>query len=130
MKRWKIVFLGIWVLALPLTSFAATAPPDRDLNQQQPQEGVGGDEGKGGGSVTLGSLSGEVVGVDPQTGRIEIRTPEGKINRFNVEGDAKGQLSTLQKGDQVDLVMDLRAIEILPRTGEGASVQRAQPTLP
>lgn len=99
--------------------------PARDLYTQQPQWETDSEIGKGAGSVRTGRVTGEVVGIDKKTGLIEVRTEEGTINRLSVEGDARKQLRRVKKGDRVDLVMALRAVEILPREAE-----RAQPTLP
>lgn len=116
----------------PITSHGQMTQPDpqqseRDLNQQQPPSDLEFEEGKGaapGGGVTLtqGKLSGEVVSINQQTGTIEIKTEEGVTNRFMVEEGAKGQLNQIKKGDQVDLVMTLRAT---PQQGtQGGSMEQ------
>lgn len=121
--------IGMLILTGPMASFAQTRPPDqqgspgRDLNQQQPGSAPQADDpmDQGGGTQgspmlpTKGKVSGEVLNVDPPTGLIEIRTDEGLINIFTVEGDAKQQLDQVKKGDQVDLIVTLNAVEVNPQ---------------
>lgn len=145
MKKIFVLFgflIGISVLAGPMMSIAQMEQPDqqqgqpgRDLNQQQPDPGMGSqqpdqgmepDEGMGGtqGSPmipTRGTVSGEVMNVDPPTGLIEIRTDEGLVNIFTVEGEAKEQLNQVQRGDQVDLVVVLNAVELIPQETPGGT---------
>ena len=128
MKKIFFVLLGVFFFGMlafmgPTTAAAQMSEPDqrqpnlgRDLNQQQPESGYEEqEEGRGaapsnmGVTLTKGKLSGEVVNIDKQTGRIEIKTKEGVINSFNVDENTKSQLGNLKKGDQVDLVMVLRA---------------------
>ncbi|NKE71697.1 hypothetical protein [Candidatus Manganitrophus noduliformans] len=87
------------------------------------EEGRGAAPGGGSGVIlSEGRLSGEVVNINPQTGMIEIQTEEGVTNRFTVEEEAKEQLNQIKKGDQVDLVMVLRAT---PQQGtQGGSPQQ------
>lgn len=122
-------FIGMFVLAGPMTSFAQMEQGHRDLNRQQPDpgmesqqppSGLESEEDRGGLPEspmipTKGKVSGEVIDVDPPTGMIEIRTDEGLVNTFTVEGDAKDQLDQVKKGDQVDLVVVLNAVELIPQ---------------
>ncbi|WDT69276.1 MAG: hypothetical protein MPW14_18630 [Candidatus Manganitrophus sp.] len=135
MKKGFFVLFGLLIGMLvmgPITSHGQMTQPDqqqseRDLNQQQPPSDLEFEEGRGaapGGGVTLtqGKLSGEVVSINQQTGTIEIKTEEGVTNRFMVEEGAKGQLNQIKKGDQVDLVMTLRAT---PQQGtQGGSMEQ------
>ncbi|WDT74501.1 MAG: hypothetical protein MPW16_14710 [Candidatus Manganitrophus sp.] len=135
MKKGFFVLFGLLIGMLvmgPITSHGQMTQPDpqqseRDLNQQQPPSDPEFEEGRGaapGGGVTLtqGKLSGEVVSINQQTGTIEIKTEEGVTNRFMVEEGAKGQLNQIKKGDQVDLVMTLRAT---PQQGtQGGSMEQ------
>lgn len=139
MKKGFFVLFGLLIGMLvmgPIASHGQMTQPDpqqseRDLNQQQPssdlefEEGRGAAPGGGSGSGVIlseGRLSGEVVNINPQTGMIEIQTEEGVTNRFTVEEEAKEQLNQIKKGDQVDLVMVLRAT---PQQGtQGGSPQQ------
>lgn len=135
MKKGFFVLFGLLIGMLvmgPITSHGQMTQPDPqqsegDLNQQQPPSDLEFEEGRGaapGGGVTLtqGKLSGEVVSINQQTGTIEIKTEEGVTNRFMVEEGAKGQLNQIKKGDQVDLVMTLRAT---PQQGtQGGSMEQ------
>lgn len=149
MKKTFFVLIGFLIGALvligPMTSVAQIAPPDqsqgdpgRDLNQQQPDPGMGSqqpdqgmepDEGMGGGTQgtpmtpTKGRVSGEVMNVDPPSGLIEIRTDEGLVNIFTVEGDAKEQLNLVERGDQVDLIVTLNAVELTPQEQDRSTQQ-------
>ena len=130
-------FIGIFVFLGSMTSFAQMAQPDqqegqpgRDLNQQQPGPGPQSDEGMGTAPEeskmipTRGKVSGEVIDVDPPTGLIEIRTDQGLTNIFTVEGDAKKQLDQVKKGDQVDLVVVLNAVEVTPQGLPGGPTEQ------
>lgn len=135
MKKGFFVLFGLLIGMLvmgPIASHGQMTQPDpqqseRDLNQQQPSSDLEFEEGRGaapGGGVTLtqGKLSGEVVSINQQTGTIEIKTEEGVTNRFKVEEGAKSQLNQIKKGDQVDLVMTLRAT---PQQGaQGGSMEQ------
>lgn len=136
MKKGFFVLFGLLIGMLvmgPIASHGQTTEPDpqqseRDLNQQQPssdlefEEGRGAAPGGGGVTLTQGKLSGEVVSINQQTGTIEIKTEEGVTNRFTVGEGAKSQLNQIKKGDQVDLVMTLRAT---PQQGtQGGSMEQ------
>lgn len=139
MKKGFFILFGLWIGMLvmgPIASHGQMTQPDpqaseRDLNQQQPSQqqpssDLEFEEGRGaapGGGVTLtqGKLSGEVVSINQQSGTIEIKTEEGVTHRFTVEERAKSQLHQIKKGDQVDLVMTLRAT---PQQGtQGGSME-------
>jgi translation initiation factor IF-1 len=144
MKKLFYVFIGffitMFVLMGPMMSFAQREQghPGRDLNQQQPDPGMGSqqppsemesEEGRGGTEPiplipTKGKVSGEVLNVDPSTGLIEIRTEEGLVNTFTVEGEAKEQLSQIEEGDRVDLEVTLNVVELIPQE-EGRSTPPA-----
>ena len=51
------------------------------------------------------AIKGEVVSVDPNTGMVEVMSPEGKTIMLNA-GDQIEDLKTLQKGDQVMIEYD------------------------
>ncbi|MGD8343646.1 MAG: hypothetical protein PVH53_08635 [Desulfobacterales bacterium] len=51
------------------------------------------------------ALKGEVVSVDPNTGMLEVMSPEGKTIMLNA-GEQIEDLKTLQKGDQVMIEYD------------------------
>ena len=136
MKKGFFVLFGLSIGMLvmgPIASHGQMTQPDpqqseRDLNQQQPSSDLEFEEGRGsapggGGGVTLtqGKLSGEVVSINQETGTIEIKTEEGVTNRFKVEEGAKSQLNQIKKGDQIDLVMTLRAT---PQQGTGGSMEQ------
>jgi hypothetical protein len=124
-------FITMFVLMGAMTSFAQMeqGDPGRDLNQQQPDPGMGSqqppsemesEEGMGGTEPiplipTKGKISGEVLNVDPPTGLIEIRTEEGLVNTFTVEGDARELLSQVEKGDRVNLEVILNVVELTPQ---------------
>jgi len=143
MKKTFFVFIGFLIGALflmtPMTSMAEMEQghPGRDLNQQQPDPplesqqpptGMESEEGMGGAEgmpmiPTKGRVSGEVLNVDPPTGLIEIRTAEGLVNIFTVEEDAKGQLSQLERGDQVDLEVVLNVVGLTPQEQDRSTQQ-------
>ena len=51
------------------------------------------------------AIKGEVVSVDPNTGMLEVMSPEGKTIMLNAGQQIEG-LKTLQKGDQVMIEYD------------------------
>ncbi|MBW2432809.1 MAG: hypothetical protein JRF36_04350 [Deltaproteobacteria bacterium] len=51
------------------------------------------------------AIKGEVVSVDPNTGMLEVMSPEGKTIMLNA-GEQIEDLKTLQKGDQVMIEYD------------------------
>jgi hypothetical protein len=51
------------------------------------------------------AIKGEVVSVDPNTGMLEVMSPEGKTIMLNA-GPQIEDLKTLQKGDQVMIEYD------------------------
>ena len=51
------------------------------------------------------AIKGEVVSVDPNTGMLEVISPEGKTIMLNAGPQVK-DLKTLQKGDQVMIQYD------------------------
>ena len=51
------------------------------------------------------AIKGEVVSVDPNTGMLEVMSPEGKTIMLNA-GPQIEDLKTLQKGDQVMIQYD------------------------
>jgi hypothetical protein len=51
------------------------------------------------------AIKGEVVSVDPNTGMLEVKNPEGKTIMLNA-GPQIYDLKTLQKGDQVMIQYD------------------------
>lgn len=132
-------FIGMLVLMGPIPSIAQMAQPDerqgqpgRDLNQQQPQrppselepEEERGLSPEGSEMIpTKGKVSGEVLNVDPPTGLIEIRTDEGLVNIFTVEGEAKRDLAQIKKGDHVDLMVVLNAVEVTPQSTPGGPTE-------
>jgi uncharacterized protein YuzE len=52
-----------------------------------------------------GAIKGEVVSVDPNSGMLEVMSPEGKTIMLNA-GEQAEDLKTLQKGDQVMIEYD------------------------
>ena len=52
-----------------------------------------------------GAIKGEVVSVDPNSGMLEVMSPEGKTIMLNA-GEQIEDLKTLQKGDQVMIQYD------------------------
>lgn len=129
-----LFFVGMLVVAGPATSHAQMTPDEqqggRDLNQQQPGPGMESqrpgtepqEETAPGGTPmipTRGTVSGEVLDIDPTTGLIAIRTPEGMVNIFTVEEQARGQLGQIQEGDRVELVVVLNAVEVTPQAQGG-----------
>ena len=52
-----------------------------------------------------GAIKGEVVSVDPNSGMLEVMSPEGKTIMLNA-GQKIEDLKTLQKGDQVMIEYD------------------------
>jgi hypothetical protein len=52
-----------------------------------------------------GTIKGEVVSVDPNSGMLEVMSPEGKTIMLNAGQQIEG-LKTLQKGDQVMIEYD------------------------
>ncbi len=52
-----------------------------------------------------GAIKGEVVSVDPNSGMLEVMSPEGKTIMLNA-GEQIEELKTLQKGDQVMIQYD------------------------
>lgn len=52
-----------------------------------------------------GAIKGEVVSVDPNSGMLEVMSPEGKTVMLNA-GEQIEDLKTLQKGDQVMIEYD------------------------
>ena len=53
----------------------------------------------------VGAIKGEVVSVDPNSGMLEVMSPEGKTIMLNA-GQKIEDLKTLQKGDQVMIEYD------------------------
>ena len=51
------------------------------------------------------TINGEVVSVDPNSGMLEVMSPEGKTIMLNA-GEQIEDLKTLQKGDQVMIEYD------------------------
>ena len=51
------------------------------------------------------AIKGEVVSVDPNSGMLEVMSPEGKTIMLNA-GEQIEDLKTLQKGDQVMIEYD------------------------
>lgn len=51
------------------------------------------------------AMKGEVVSVDPNTGMIEVMSPDGKTTMLNA-GEQIEDLKTLQKGDKVMILYD------------------------
>ena len=51
------------------------------------------------------AIKGEVVSVDPNTGMLEVMSPEGKTIMLNAGPEIEG-LKNLQKGDQVMIQYD------------------------
>ena len=52
-----------------------------------------------------GAIKGEVVSVDPNSGMLEVMSPQGKTIMLNA-GQQIEHLKTLQKGDQVMIEYD------------------------
>jgi len=146
MKRSFDIFSGLCSLmilgALALPASAADTSSKKPQNQSQSQQGqmqgqsgpdllvieVIPDTGMGaapnaGGAVILtkGKLTGEVVNVDKQKGTIDIKNEKGIVNSFNLEGPAKNQLDHFKKGDKVDLVLNLQAVDVSPQGQGGTS---------
>lgn len=88
-------------------------------------KGAGPNDQQGAMTLTKGKLAGEVVNIDKQAGTIDIKTEKGAVNSFNVEGQAKQQMEGFKKGDKVNMVLVLRAIEITPQ-GQGGMTQDQQ----
>src|SRR3569832_502490 len=146
MKRSFDIFSGLCSLmilgALALPASAADTSSKKPQNQSQSQQGqmqgqsgpdlmvieVITDTGMGeapnaGGAVILtkGKLTGEVVNVDKQKGTFDIKNEKGIVNSFNLEGPAKNQLDHFKKGDKVDLVLNLQAVDVSPQGQGGTS---------
>lgn len=85
-------------------------------------KGAGSSDPQGAMTLTKGKLTGEVVNINKQAGTIDIKTEKGAVNSFNVEGQAKQQMEGFKKGDKVNMVLVLRAIEITPQ-GQGGMTQ-------
>lgn len=142
MKKIFLALLGLMMIGLfapagPIPTVAQMAQPDeqqgqpgRDLNQQQPdpgmeseKPGMESEEGPAPGGTpmtpTRGTVSGEVLDIDPATGLIAVRTPEGMVNIFTVEEGARGRLDQIEEGDQIDLVVVLNAVEVTPQEEGG-----------
>lgn len=135
MKKIFLALLGLMMIGLfapagPIPTVAQMAEPDeqqgqpgRDLNQQQPDPGMESEEGPAPGGTpmtpTRGTVSGEVLDIDPATGLIAVRTPEGMVNIFTVEEGARGRLDQIEEGDQIDLVVVLNAVEVTPQEEGG-----------
>lgn len=115
MKKYFFAFIGFFLLGMlvsagPTTSYAQTTQSDPHQGLESQQPGMGGSpEMREGVTLSEGRISGEVVSIDQEEGVIEIQTEQGVVNRFTVEGEAKEQLGQIEQGDQVDLVMVLRA---------------------
>ncbi|MCG3115444.1 MAG: hypothetical protein LLH30_07155 [Candidatus Manganitrophus sp. SA1] len=97
-------------------------PPDLLVIEIIPLDigkGAGPSDPQGAMTLTKGKLTGEVVNIDKQAGTIDIKTEKGAVNSFNVEGQAKQQMEGFKKGDKVNMVLVLRAIEITPQGQRG-----------
>jgi hypothetical protein len=119
------LFAITFILVMALTVLAEVQQPG--LEKRGAQGDMGGTPPPGasttpGGEMTQGTISGEVVHVDPRAGVIEILSDEGQTQTFKVAEDAKKQLSKIKKGDHVNLNWVLRAVDIRP-TGRGGAQQ-------
>lgn len=64
-----------------------------------------------------GTLTGEVVGVNPSDGTIEIKMVDGGVSRIKVEDKIKGQLKEIKKGDQIEAKITIHAMELTQKPG-------------
>ncbi len=62
-----------------------------------------------------GKLTGEVVGVNPSEGTLELKTVEGGITKLKVEDKIKEQLKEIKKGDQIEAKIMIHATSIAPK---------------
>lgn len=62
-----------------------------------------------------GKLTGEVVGVNPSEGTLELKTVEGGITKLKVEDKIKDQLKDIEKGDQIEAKIMIHATAITPK---------------
>lgn len=62
-----------------------------------------------------GKLTGEVVGVNPSEGTLELKTVEGGITKLKVEDKIKDQLKDIKKGDQIEAKIMIHATAIAPK---------------
>ena len=59
-----------------------------------------------------GKLTGQVVGVNPSEGTLEIKTVDGGVSKIKVEDNIKGQLKEIKKGDHIEAKITIRAMEL------------------
>ena len=138
-KRYLFAFGSLFaVTVLLVTTLTALAQMQQPGQQDQGagQEGTltppGGTPvpgGVAGSEMMRGAVSGEVVNIDRRGGVIEILSDQGQPRTFKVAGDAKKQLSKIQKGDHVNLSLVLRAIDIRSTGKGGAQQGRSQEPL-
>lgn len=62
-----------------------------------------------------GKLTGEVVGVNPSEGTLELKTVEGGITRLKVDDKIKDQLKDVKKGDKIEARIMIHATAIAPK---------------
>lgn len=113
MKRYlsafATLFTAIFFTVMALTALAGTAVPGGATH-----ENSAGPEGANGEKAQGGLVSGEVVDLDQNEGRIAILGDKGQTYSFKVADEAKKQLSRVKKGDRVNLNLVFRAIDIRP----------------
>lgn len=134
-KKYFRAFASLFAVALILVmALAALAEVEQPgMEKRGAQSDMGGTPppgtrmtpggGMAGSEMTRGTISGEVVNIDPRAGVIEIVSDQGQTQTFKVAEGAKKQLSKIKKGDHVNLNLVLRAVDIRT-TGKGGGAQQ------
>jgi|GEM_PF-5482888 len=119
MKRWITAGFALFILSGLAygADQGAVSPPSGQKQMETDQEVA-----KRSDQVTPlnrsdGDLVGEVVGVNPSEGTLEIQTAGGGVSKIKVEDNIKDQLKDIKKGDHVDAKITLRATALNKKQG-------------
>ena len=119
MKRW--IMAGFVLLILSGFSYGAdqgaVSPPSGQKQMETDREVAKRSDKVTPLNQTDGNLVGEVVGVNPSEGTLEIKTAGGGISKLKVEDNIKDQLKDIKKGDHVDAKITLRATALNKKQG-------------
>jgi len=99
-------------VTLNLTIEAKSVHPTDRTPHTEADHGSGGMQQEGG--QNAGAISGKVVRYDSATRILEIETPEGGINRLELDEEGSANLKNVQPGDRVIATLTLKAKSVEP----------------